>query len=48
MKVGNSFIGSIAKFPSSEYYKIVLWPIRGNSDITLEYSNSFILIVSST
>ena len=35
------------KFPSSEYYKMLLCPILGKREITLVYSNSWTLTVSS-
>ena len=47
MKVGNNFTGSMLKFPSSVYCKILLYPILGKSETTLVYSNSCTLTVSS-
>ena len=39
-KVGNNFKGSMLKFPSREYWRMLLWPILGNREMTLVYSNS--------
>lgn len=47
-KVGYSLTGNMLKLPSKEYWSIVLCPIFGKREITFEYSNSLMLIVSST